>query len=534
MLRILTLLTACLFLNPAFAQEPEPTPAEPGSNLPAMEPAADEPAKALQPKRNTPTFLEDSPTDASATEPAADQPAKASRPKPNTPTSSGGSPTYGPTESGDPTFTPEPSWPAKGSKISVYPLKHAEAPRIEQMLKQLFAQNSDLSIVVDERQNMLLIEAEEPTLRKIEELIKVLDAPSSKTESTPSRQEFGGGSRGFGGGRSSSQNANTSRSSGGFGARGGSGRSSRNAGSSFFGGETSRTTGTTRPPQQILQDELGKGSIEELRSAYAELDRKAKQAAANVRSSKTGQPGRKAMLRQAVRQAFETRQKLQRAEMVKFESRLKAIRQSIESRDRIADQIIDHRVDELLDPNLEWEASDDADIKAANAPNNALSSNVETGPAQPDGILRKSPTEFYDLLTEQADSIREIRESIRRLESKTDAPIETGESAKRLSRQLERETQRRNLAEQEYEQQILLLKAQVQEAEARLHLANKTYEFTKRLFQKGYTSSQNLEASRLKKLAAETALEQAKALQKSYQAVGLDLGMAEGQAFEGD
>ncbi|MEZ5944405.1 MAG: secretin N-terminal domain-containing protein [Planctomycetaceae bacterium] len=59
-------------------------------------------------------------------------------------------------------------------------------------------------------------------------------------------------------------------------------------------------------------------------------------------------------LRSAVRQAFTIRQSLHRAELVEYARRLETIQQSIANRDALADQIIEHRVEELLDPNLKW------------------------------------------------------------------------------------------------------------------------------------------------------------------------------------
>ncbi len=57
-------------------------------------------------------------------------------------------------------------------------------------------------------------------------------------------------------------------------------------------------------------------------------------------------------LRDTVRQAFDVRQKLQLAELAEFTQNLHDIRQSIEMRSRISEQIIDRRVEELLDPKL--------------------------------------------------------------------------------------------------------------------------------------------------------------------------------------
>jgi hypothetical protein len=59
-------------------------------------------------------------------------------------------------------------------------------------------------------------------------------------------------------------------------------------------------------------------------------------------------------LRREVESAFEARQQLQRAQLHRLRERLERIEQSIAARERIRDRIIDHRVDELLDPNLRW------------------------------------------------------------------------------------------------------------------------------------------------------------------------------------
>lgn len=73
----------------------------------------------------------------------------------------------------------------------------------------------------------------------------------------------------------------------------------------------------------------------------------------------------KKQLRDAVQQAFETRQRLQRAELTEFAKRLQGIQQSIELREKIRQQVIDRRVQELLDPNIKWDSLD-AEIDTTN------------------------------------------------------------------------------------------------------------------------------------------------------------------------
>lgn len=96
----------------------------------------------------------------------------------------------------------------------------------------------------------------------------------------------------------------------------------------------------------------------ELRQQYDALERQARTLSDQLRKPlpdpATGEKLR-SQLRDAVSQAFETRQKLQRAELAEFAKRLQGIQQSIEMREKISQQIIDRRVQELLDPNVKWE-----------------------------------------------------------------------------------------------------------------------------------------------------------------------------------
>ncbi|MDA1231006.1 MAG: hypothetical protein O2856_09550, partial [Planctomycetota bacterium] len=62
-------------------------------------------------------------------------------------------------------------------------------------------------------------------------------------------------------------------------------------------------------------------------------------------------------LRSEVQSSFEARQQLQRAELQKLRQQLERIEQSIETRERIKDEIINHRVAELLNPELQWKPS---------------------------------------------------------------------------------------------------------------------------------------------------------------------------------
>ncbi len=99
--------------------------------------------------------------------------------------------------------------------------------------------------------------------------------------------------------------------------------------------------------------------VDGLRKLYNELERRSQELAAKLRyPAQTAATAKQwnGELRETVQKAFEARQNLQRAELADFTQRLQGIQQSIEMRDRISQQIIDRRMEELLDPNLKWDA----------------------------------------------------------------------------------------------------------------------------------------------------------------------------------
>src|SRR5207247_6706118 len=62
-------------------------------------------------------------------------------------------------------------------------------------------------------------------------------------------------------------------------------------------------------------------------------------------------------LRRAVSDAFAARQQLHQAELAQLQQRAAGIQQSLKARERLSDQIIDHRVKDLINPDLQWETS---------------------------------------------------------------------------------------------------------------------------------------------------------------------------------
>ena len=98
-------------------------------------------------------------------------------------------------------------------------------------------------------------------------------------------------------------------------------------------------------PQQIAQ----------LRKDYDAADAEAHQLAERLRQP--GSTGSKEELRKTVERAFKLRQSLLRAELSEMLDRLAKTQHSIDQRGRITDQIVTRRVEELLNPQLEWDES---------------------------------------------------------------------------------------------------------------------------------------------------------------------------------
>ena len=101
--------------------------------------------------------------------------------------------------------------------------------------------------------------------------------------------------------------------------------------------------------KQILQQ------VADLRSAYETANKQAHDLPESLR--KTPDATKKSELRTAVQRTFTLRQRLLRAELQEMQARLEKTQQSLDMRERIADQIVDRRVEDLLNPQLEWEGS---------------------------------------------------------------------------------------------------------------------------------------------------------------------------------
>ena len=96
-------------------------------------------------------------------------------------------------------------------------------------------------------------------------------------------------------------------------------------------------------------------SLESLTQRYNELEQLTYHLANKIKQSKSLSETERKEIQLAVRKSFEARQALQRAELADLAQRMKSMQQSIELRDKLADKVVERRVEDLLNPNLKWE-----------------------------------------------------------------------------------------------------------------------------------------------------------------------------------
>ena len=121
----------------------------------------------------------------------------------------------------------------------------------------------------------------------------------------------------------------------------------------------------------VVPSDADERKIAQLRSDYEAANKQAHNLAESL--GRTPDAAKKVELRKAVQRTFTLRQSLLRAELQEMQARLLQTQQSLDMRERIADQIVDRRVEDLLNPDLQWDNKDPIDktgsiTSTANAP----------------------------------------------------------------------------------------------------------------------------------------------------------------------
>lgn len=235
----------------------------------------------------------------------------------------------------------------EGTELKVFQLVNSSAEAMVQMLTQLYSREK-ATFVADRRTNAVLVRGPTRTLLEIEAIVLKLEADDRKDAILPAGSTHPGKSRSM------------------FG-------SDFNSSLESAADETDLNPLdplSSAAPRGIYQrrerQEDGHGVsdapdalLEGLRSAHQRAERQASQTANGLRRSNpnAAQRGRthNGQLLGDVEAAFEARQNLQRAELSQLRERLASIEQSIAARERVKEKIIQNRVAELLDPNLQWE-----------------------------------------------------------------------------------------------------------------------------------------------------------------------------------
>jgi len=196
-----------------------------------------------------------------------------------------------------------PPQPATKS-VKVFALRHAQASDAAEILKQVYDKDP-LKIVPDARTNSLIVTALETQVLEIEALLMKLDQVGN---AEPGKENL------------------------------------ENDGNS---------TGQIIDSVSELQKQVA-----QLQTDYKTANKQAHDITESLRQAPDA--AKKAELRTAVQRAFTLRQSLLRAELQEMQARLEKTQQSLDTRERIADQIVDRRVEDLLNPKLKWDDDKDS------------------------------------------------------------------------------------------------------------------------------------------------------------------------------
>jgi hypothetical protein len=241
--------------------------------------------------------------------------------------------------------------PVTSTQLQVIRLKHAQAKDTYAQLRQLMG--GEVQITAEPRTNSILVNATKAQLDEITKFIANIDELSSDA-----------------------------------------GRPLASA--PGLNGQQGAPSGSLNPPAISSGPPATKGSASgqftsdgrsgtsiELRKQFEAMDRKTKALARDLKNSTPDRPvdeNEKLQLRTAVADAFATRQKLQREELAELSTRLREMQQSLELRDRVQEQIIDRRVDDLLNRDLRWDTD-----STRSSPNSQEAASSSSATQRPDG-----------------------------------------------------------------------------------------------------------------------------------------------------
>jgi hypothetical protein len=209
------------------------------------------------------------------------------------------------------------------SEIKIFSLKHVNALQVQQSLKELYKdefQSAANTLTVDDRQNILVVRGRPDFVIELEAVVEKLDRGD-----TPATADF----------------TKPGDSSPGSGPAGGSRvlRPQRNARGGRFTPELRQLEVQTRR----LADQFREATVE---------------GGGNTQLDQSKRDAMKDALRKAVEATFRARESWQRRQIAEMRDRLDEIEKNVDARGQRANEIIDRRVDDLLNPDRLWEITD--------------------------------------------------------------------------------------------------------------------------------------------------------------------------------
>lgn len=226
---------------------------------------------------------------------------------------------------------PAPTEVAPATLVKVFALKNSHAATVARIIEQLYGR--EFSAAADERTNSLIVRGPDKRIQEIEALLMRVDDAAAPAPSGSSGQP------------------ETSPAGSGF----------KVHVPALGPTPLSIDLNGGASPSKVFSFNVGisRESADELRKRSQVLEQQSRELAEQLKGpfpNPSEAEKKKELLRSTVQQAFAARQALLRAENAELAKRLHALQQSIEIRDRVSQQIIDRRIDDLLNPHKQWNA----------------------------------------------------------------------------------------------------------------------------------------------------------------------------------
>ena len=203
-------------------------------------------------------------------------------------------------------------------KLATFQLKHSDAVEVERILQNLGLIEGTTMIGIRADGNLILVRGIPTDVAIIAETIQLLDTPVSNkpTSDRPANSDSLGASR------------------------------SADAMGATDNGDQNRLAGLLGLTKPVTEE-----SLQQLQTTYAEVDQATNQLAQQIQASKPNTAESKqlkAELRRSIRSAFDVRQRLLLSQIQVHREKLDELQKRLLRRSQIVNQIVDHRVDELL------------------------------------------------------------------------------------------------------------------------------------------------------------------------------------------